>query len=124
MCKVIECMIDDKKVHIADIKEMHIRNIADAAKKCPDIEKVVIFGSSITDRCREDSDIDVALFGKKDRARFWNLARYRKFAEQLYRFDGFMQSYDILYFKMNSKDNSFILQEVNRGEVIYEKADN
>lgn len=42
-----------------------------------------------------------------------------KFADELAEFDDFLQSYDILYFKTGKEDNSAIMAEINKGEVLY-----
>ena len=63
MCQVKELKIDNQIFYIANIKHKYINNIVDAAKKCGLIDKVIIFGSSLADRCTDSSDIDIAVFG-------------------------------------------------------------
>ena len=72
MCKVVQVKIGNKTVNVADLKEKNIYNIAEAAKQCKYIERIVLFGSSISERCEEDSDIDIKnVFDCKVGGIFW-----------------------------------------------------
>ncbi|MBO5608967.1 MAG: hypothetical protein J5929_01145 [Eubacterium sp.] len=42
--------------YIADIKYNYIENIAKQAEKCRNISKIILFGSSIEERCTYDFD--------------------------------------------------------------------
>ena len=119
MCKVVDVKIGDRQVKVADIKRKYLDNIADSAKECPLIDKVVLFGSSIEERCTEESDIDLAVFGSQTKGKALTSKQFMRFADRLSEFDDFLQSYDILYFKTGKKDDSAILAEINRGEVLY-----
>ena len=121
MCKIVSIDIGGKKVNIADIKVDYILNIADAASKCSYIDKVVLFGSSIEDRCTDQSDIDIAVFGNVSKNRCLTSKKYKEFTSQLYRYNDHAQAYDILYFSTNQLKDNFIMEEINKGEVIYEK---
>ena len=123
MCKVTEMTIDNRTVHVADIKHKYIKNIVDAAKKCPLIDKVVLFGSSIEDRCTDNSDIDLAIFGNQTKYKCLNSKEYRRFAEDLYSFDNFSQSYDLLYFKTGKTYSGLLINDINKGEVLYVRED-
>ena len=96
-------------------------NIVESAKKCDYIVRIILFGSSIEERCTEQSDIDLAIFGVQDRSKVLTSKKFDKFAKQLYLFDGCKQSYDLLYFKEHSKEKSRILEEIKKGEVLYER---
>lgn len=121
MCKVIETTVDNRKIRVAEIKEKYMQNIADAAKECDYIDKVVLFGSSLESRCKEDSDIDLAVFGNVCTSRCFKSMKYRRFVRRLSMFDNLLQRYDILYFKTGSKDRSPILKDIDKGEVVYER---
>ncbi len=54
MCKVVVMNVDNCKIRVADIKQKYMNNIIDAAKKCDLIDKVILFGSSIENRCTEN----------------------------------------------------------------------
>lgn len=119
MCKVVPIDIGSRQVHVAEIKHKYIRNIIDAARECDLIDRVVLFGSSLQERCRETSDIDIAVFGNQPRGRALTSAKFEQFARKLYDYDNHAQAYDILYFRNGEKENSQILREVNQGEVLY-----
>jgi predicted nucleotidyltransferase len=106
---------------MADIKQRYIPNIIEAARKCEYIDKVVLFGSSLEDRCKEQSDIDLAVFGNLPRGKCLVSKKFREFYRQLILFDDLNQAYDVLYFKTGKKDTSLIMQEIESGEVLYEK---
>ena len=113
MCKVTEMVLDNRIVNVADIKQKYINNIVDSAKKCSFIDKIILFGSSIDERCTEDSDIDLAIFGNQTKYKWLNSKEYRQFAEDLYSFDDFSQSYDLLYFKTGNTYSGLIINDIN-----------
>lgn len=73
----------------------------------------------MSDRCTEESDIDIAVFGNQSKGKVLTSKQFMKFADELAEFDDFLQSYDILYFKTGKEDNSAIMAEINKGEVLY-----
>ena len=121
MCEVKTISLGDRVIKVADLKQKYIMNIIDAAGKCDFIDRVVLFGSSIEERCTETSDIDLAVFGSQSRSKALSSRKYERFARQLYSFDNHNQAYDILYFRNGSKNNSQILDDIEKGEVIYER---
>ncbi len=123
MCQVKEMRIDNRTIHVADIKQKYISNIIDAAKKCSFIDRIILFGSSIEDRCTDDSDIDLAIFGNQTKYKCLNSKEYRRFAEELYSFDDFNQSYDLLYFKTGNDYTGILINDINNGEVLYDRKD-
>ena len=121
MCKVVSVTIGKNTFKVADIKKKYMSNIINAAEKCDFIDRVVLFGSSTEKRCEKTSDIDIAVFGKHARSRALGSKKYERFARQLYSFDDHNQSYDILYFKSGTREKSEILDNINNGEVLYER---
>ena len=121
MCKVITMNVDNRKFRVAEIKKKYMTNIIDAAKKCDFIERVVLFGSSIEDRCRESSDIDIAVFGNQIRSKALSSKKYEQFARQVFAFSNFDQDYDILYFKSGSNIKNLSMDDITKGEVLYER---
>lgn len=121
MCKVVSLTIGKNTFKVADIKKNYITNIISAAEKCDFIERIVLFGSSIEERCKRTSDIDIAVFGTHTPSRALSSKKYERFARQLYSFDNHRQSYDILYFKSGSKKTSQIMENISKGEVLYER---
>lgn len=61
MSKLVK-LFENKNILVADIKKNHILNIIEQAKKCNRITKIILFGSSLEERCTEISDIDIAVF--------------------------------------------------------------
>lgn len=120
MCKVINTKIGKRSVRVADIKRKYLKNIVDAASECDYIDRIVLFGSSIETRCKEDSDIDLAIFGNVNKSKCLTSKKYERFLEKVYSFDEFSQSYDILYFKTGKVNDSAIMDDINKGELLYE----
>lgn len=119
MCKVLPMKVGTRQIRVAEIKQKYIRNIIDAARECDLIDRVVLFGSSLQERCRDTSDIDNAVFGNQPRSRALTSKKYERFARQLYSFDNHTQAYDILYFRSGSDDSNPILHEISRGVELY-----
>lgn len=121
MCRMITLNIDGCDVSVAELKQDYIQNVVDAAKKCEYIDRVILFGSATTENCTVESDIDLAVFGNRAKARCLASAKYKAFTKQIYAFHDFDQSYDILYFQSGAKTNAFIMNEIENGNVIYER---
>lgn len=111
----------EKQVAVADIKKEYILNIIHASKLCKSISKIILFGSSIENRCTPDSDIDIAVFGDKTKAQMFKSKDYRAFVNAVCSY-GDLQDYDILYFKTNAKYNAAILDDIAQGTVLYERS--
>ncbi len=105
---------------VASVKKDHINNIISNAKDCVDIDRIVIFGSSVEERCTEASDIDIAFFSTKPQMRFLSSKSFRDFMSKVYSFDE-DQSYDVLYFKTGKDYKEPIYGEVMKGSEIYAK---
>lgn len=52
---------------INPIKRGMVKKSAEIAAQCSDIEKVVVFGSSVRDDCRPDSDVDFCFYRSPNR---------------------------------------------------------
>ena len=107
---------------VADIKLDHIKNISEMAKHAPGINRIMLFGSSIEDRCTDRSDIDIAGFGDTTKGSYIDSREFKAFKSGLFRFD-WDQDYDILYFKENAKNSSDIMKDINNGVEIYRGSD-
>jgi len=118
MCRLVKFGQD---YQIADIKLPYIENIIRRANSSPHIEKIILFGSALEERCTENSDIDIAVFGDLSKGKYYTTREYRQFVDGIFDF-GFEQDYDILYFKEGTKNDAPILKEVEKGAVIYRRA--
>ena len=118
MCNLVEL----KNGHyVADIKLRHIENISEQASKCKNIDRVILFGSAIEDRCTDESDIDIAVFGKMSKNRYLGTGEFRKFQDNLFSYD-LAQDYDILYFEDGHNHADGIINNINQGIEIYRRA--
>ena len=120
MCKVAEMQIDNRIVCIADIKHKYVKNIVDAARECKIIDKIIVFGSSLDERCTDKADIDIAVFGNKTKYKTFHSKAYKEFLKKIYAYD-FDQDYDVLYFMTGTEDSQQIFNDIMNGEIIYAK---
>lgn len=119
MCQVTTMKVGDRTFQAAEIKQKYIVNIVNAASECTLIEKIILFGSSIESRCRQDSDIDIAVFGNETEYKALRSGEYAGFTDQIYKFDDSGQAYDILYFVSGKKYEDPIMNDIQNGELIY-----
>ncbi len=115
MCELVKT---SNGVSVAAIKKTYIDNIIDNANSCKDLDKIILFGSSIRTNCTEESDIDIAVFSKVAQAKFLASKSFRDFMKKVYVYD-FGQSYDVLFFKSDRDYKEPIFDEVMKGSVIY-----
>lgn len=91
-------------------------------KKCKNISKIILFGSSIEERCQQKSDIDIAVFSEKKPTSYLKSAEFRNFNDKIFAFNNFDgQDYDILYFAENNNDTSKLMQNIKNGAEIYRR---
>ena len=121
MCRVITFKIGDKTVKAAEIKKDYLMNIANLAKDCASIDRVILFGSATGADCTGESDIDIAVFGKKTESQMLKSKDYKSFIRNIFKYD-FSQDYDVLYFESEKQNHGAIIDNINKGEVLYEKA--
>lgn len=121
MCSIQTVRIGEQTVRVADIKTEYVKNIAEAAASCSYIDKVVLFGSAIRNDCREDSDIDIAVFGNQAKGKVLTSSKYRSFLNKISAYDDFSQTYDILYFRSGKNYTDGIMVDIEQGEVLYAK---
>jgi predicted nucleotidyltransferase len=112
--------VNRKRCKVADIRVKYISNIVNSAIICSDIERIVLFGSALEERCKNISDIDIAIFGDKTEYKFLRSKQFKEFEKQAYAFGEF-QDYDVLYFQNGKKINGNIMDDINEGKVIYRK---
>lgn len=121
MCRMVSVHTRNGIIKVAGIKSKYVKNIADAAEKCDYIDKIVLFGSCTSYKCTSDSDIDLAVFGNVSKGKCLTSKKYEQFLKQVFSFERFSQSYDILYFRTGIDYSDGILAEIAKGEVLYER---
>ncbi len=108
----------NKGIKVADLKLHYIENIIRQAEKCKNILRIILFGSSIEERCTDRSDIDIAVFGKMKKTKYLDSKEFKSFQDGVFMYD-FDQDYDILYFQEDRKNHDLILDDINKGIEIY-----
>lgn len=119
MCKMVP--LKDGRC-VAEIKLKHILNIAEQAKKCPNISRIMLFGSALEERCTEHSDIDIAVFGDTAKRTYLLSDEFRQFRKELFRYD-WDQDYDVLYFEGKKKYTDRIMGDIEKGIELYRRQD-
>ena len=117
MCKLVQWN-DERRV--ADIKYNHLVNITKQAEKCRNINRIMLFGSSLEERCTAGSDIDIAVFGTKSKASYLKSKEYRNFRNQIFLYD-LNQDYDILYFTDGKNQEDLIMKGINNSVEIFRR---
>lgn len=117
MCKLVHYRNGS---YVADIKLKHIENISKQAEKCKYINRIILFGSSIEERCTDDSDIDIAVFGNMTKSKYLGTVEFRKFQDRIFLYD-LEQDYDILYFRDGQEYRDDIMTDIYSGIEIYRR---
>ncbi|MCD7954622.1 MAG: nucleotidyltransferase domain-containing protein [Lachnospiraceae bacterium] len=121
MCKLVEITTNHGgRCKVADIKKKYVLNIIQSASKCQAIQEIILFGSTTEERCTEDSDIDIAVFGDKTEYQMLSSNSYRHFTDAVYKYGDF-QDYDILYFRYTKLPKADILKDIKKGYCIYKR---
>ena len=119
MCRMVQYSDGN---YVADIKINHLKNISKQAESCGNITKIILFGSSLEERCTDRSDIDIAVFGKQTKGKYLLSKEYMEFRKRLFQYD-LDQDYDILYFCDGQKYTDPIMADINRGTEIYRRSE-
>ena len=125
MCKLIDLNTNyGCTIQVADIKKDAIMNIVEAAKECHSISEIILFGSSLAERCKDSSDIDIAVISNITRSKLFNSKKYRDFTKQVYLYK-MGQDYDILQFNSLhdlEQSNDAVCHDIKReGKIIYRR---
>lgn len=113
-----------EKIQVADIKADTIKQIIAIAKICDKIERIYLFGSAVEERCRQESDIDLAIVSNVTASSLMRKSSYRKFKDKLYAIDR-KQEYDRLQFNsyeaiQNSRE--LVCQDIlSKRKLLYKK---
>ena len=125
MCKLVSMDTNfGTKIDVADIKKKYIENIISSAAGCDKIDSIILFGSALEERCKNTSDIDIAIISTVTRSRLFASATYKEFTNRVYDLEK-EQDYDILQFNSKQaleKKKDFVCQEIlNKGQIIYKR---
>ena len=70
MCRLVPLKLENgRTVRVAEYKVEKLKHYLQIFPLLPSVDKVVLFGSALETRCREESDIDFLLY-YNDRAKF------------------------------------------------------
>ena len=122
MCRLVPFKTNiGTEVLVADIKLDFIKGLVESAKNVSSIEKIVLFGSSLRTDCREDSDVDFAIYANEDE-NSWLLSKDSElFVNDMSGSVNYFQDYDMVYRDTSKVYSSLLNNEILRGEVIYER---
>lgn len=120
MCNLVKVKTNyGKDVLVADIKKDFIEQVIVAAGKCPSIDKIIIFGSASRKNCREDSDVDIAVFTSLSRDEWFSLEDVSVFKHHLFGFSD--QEFDLIY-RNSADDRDYLLNKnIHEGVMVYER---
>ena len=112
--------LSNRDVYVSEFKVKYIEHLLNICKDFDFIEKVILFGSVVEERCKETSDIDIVILGSKTKSSCLDSVAFRRFKLLLFEFD-FSQDYDILYENNLANFNEKLRENIEKGYIIYEK---
>lgn len=123
MCKLLPVTTNTGKVvYVADIKKIVIQEIINLSGKCGILDYVILFGSSLEERCSDNSDIDIAFISDIGKEKMLKSRKLRELRLALYQYD---QDYDFLYYKslndIKSTRHGVGKVIADYGKIIYER---
>ncbi|MEZ3461310.1 MAG: nucleotidyltransferase domain-containing protein [Lachnospiraceae bacterium] len=125
MCKLVKITNSlGEQIEVAEIKADTIKKIIKIAKICDKIDYIYLFGSSVEERCTDESDIDLAIISNVSASKLYNRSSYREFKERLYAIDR-DQEYDRLQFNslkaMRNSKEPVCLDIISKGKLLYQR---
>ena len=125
MCKLSKINTNyGATINVADIKKASISNIIDAASGCDKIDYIYLFGSALENRCKEQSDIDIAIISNISRSKLFKNKSYDEFTSKIYS-KSLDQDYDILFFEsqedLNSSNDLICKEILQKGQILYKR---
>ncbi len=125
MCKLVNVKTNyGEEVKVAEIKRDEIKNIIDAASLCKNIDMLILYGSSLEDRCDKHSDIDIVIISKYPISKLCKLKSFHDFTTYVYKYN-MDQDYDFLYYKSydeinrNAESEMISSEIINKGKIIF-----
>lgn len=130
MCRMASIATNfNTKIEVSDNKTEYILNIVASAALCNNIEKIILFGSVLTDECTDDSDIDFVVVSKVSKSVLYKDKSYRSFLQDIHKVDDYTQQYDVICVKgeaeLEKKRKKVPLynEVLTEGKIIYRKVD-
>ena len=114
-------LFNNSDIYVSDIKKDLLLEIVEKAKEFDFIKQLILFGSSLEERCKDASDIDLIIIGKEHACKCLDSKLYRNFTTFIYRLD-FSQDYDIIYQydSIDKMKGGLKKEALERGVVIYD----
>lgn len=112
-------------INVASAKRECIENIIRSAASCKQISAIILFGSSLEERCTNMSDIDIAIVSKLSLCKLSQYKSFKTFCNDLYSYDD--QEYDKLYFKsleeieLKRYKVTICNELITKGKIIYKR---
>lgn len=126
MCRLVDVITNTGNVvQVSEYKKAQIEEMIQKASDCTVIDQIILFGSSISSDCKENSDIDVVIISKESVSKLSQNKRYRAYWERIYQLDCFKTDYDVLYFTsyediVNKREQVPVCNEIiEKGRIIY-----
>ena len=128
MCRMVNIKTNfDTEIEVADIKKDVVENIIKAADACIPICQIILFGSVLDSRCREDSDVDLLIVSDTVRSKLYRDKRYQEFLKRLHDKDDYEQMYDVICVHgldevyQNRKNTELFRDVIEGGKTLYRR---
>ena len=124
MCTLVSInTCNNESIKVAQNKAPFIKNIIDISKDYSYILKIILFGSSLTEECSDDSDIDIMLVSDVPRSKLYKNKSYRDFLRRIHDKDDYSQQYDVIcvYGAEVDREDDFYRNVRENGQLLYAK---
>lgn len=100
MCKMSSVFTNfNTQIEVAGNKMEYVLNIMAQAATCDNIEKIILFGSVLSDACTDESDIDFVVVSKVSKSVLYRDKTYQSFLKDIHKMDAYTQQYDVICVK-------------------------
>lgn len=124
MCTLVSInTYNNESIKVAQNKAPYIKNIIDISGDYSYILKIILFGSSLTEDCSDDSDIDIMLVSDVPRSKLYKNKAYRDFLRRIHDKDDYSQQYDVIcvYGAEVDREDDFYRNVRENGQLLYAK---
>lgn len=118
MAKLVR-LFEDSNILVADIKKKCIIGVIKVAEKFPKVQRIVLFGSALEERCSDYSDIDLAVYVDCTLGKLFNSSWFSKFKKEIFLLD-LDQDYDFIPMAKKMSIGEEIKNNIESGRIIYE----